>query len=348
MNVKQQQTTTFLGLSLALLLPLLFFPFPHGSSLKAVVEPVMEYHVLSEGNGSYSTALMDRWTNKTLEGLNFLPDRGGLIQYESNLRMQDEVVAAGDTLGWIYASSLLDKIATLKGNISTLKASLEFERSGSKASEVEAARQQLAYAETRHAEQVKVLERAKELLDRNVITLQEYEIDERRERLDAIRISIAQANLGSALSGAQRAKLDVYRSQIADEEQKLNIASDVLSQMTIISPITGQLFFPLDVDSLIMVGKTDTMVAMLPIQGGDTHLLELNTDLELKGSNFEMIVAQDQIKVDNQILRAGNDQLLLLRILVDNSDNKLRSGQLLEVYVRYEKQSVFQMIMDLF
>ena len=206
----------------------------------------------------------------------------------------------------------------------------------------------MEYAKARHAEQLKVLERSKILLERNVITLAEYEIDERRERLDAIRVSIAEADLGSALTGAQSSRLEIFRSQIADEVRKLNITKQVLAEMTLTSPISGQLFFPLDTDSLLMVGNTDSMVVMLPIQKVSQGRVDWGSNLILKGYDFQIDIQPHQISLDNQILRSGKNQLILARILVDNSDQKLRPGQLLEATMSYESSSVFQILMDLF
>lgn len=337
-----------MGLAAVLVLILLFVPFSQQDTLKAVVRPALEFQVLSLGGGTYSTVLTDNWSNQTLSTRGFVPERGGLIQFEAKQLHSRDLVSAGDTLATLYSSVVMDKIATLEGNINTLKASLEFEQSGARETEIEAARLELAYAKTRHAEQLKVLERSKILLDRNVITLQDYEQDERRERLDAIQVSIAEADLGSALSGAQSSRLNIFRSQIADESRKLSIVKQVLKEMTITSPISGQLFFPLDTDSLLMVGKTDSMVILLPIQRGLQGGVEWDSNLILKGTDFQIEVLPERLLVDNMILRSGSSQLVLARILVDNTNQKLRSGQLLEAAVRYKSRSVFQILKDLF
>ncbi len=347
MNVRHKRLTAYVALAVLLVLILVFVPFPQRSSLKAVVTPSAAFHVLSNGGGAFSTVLMDNWHNKTLASQNFVPQRGGMVQYAGRGDSKGAVVS-GDTLAHFISSSILDKIATLEGNISTLRAYLEFERSGGRESEIEAARLQLDYAKTRYSEQLKVLERSKILLDRNVITQQEYEIDARKERLNAIRVSIAEADLGSALTGAQISKLEVLRAQITDEENKLFLAKQLLADMTITSPISGQLFYPLDVDSLIMVGKTDSMVIVLPIQRGSQSSIEWQSNLILSGTDFELEVSPDQLSIDNQILGASNAQLVLARIIVDNSDNKLSSGQLLEASISFKSQSLFQIVREMF
>ncbi len=348
MIVKHKRTTPYIAIASVLIVILMFVPFPQGTSLKAVVTASTQFQVISNGNGSYSTFHKDLWRNRTLDSRSLVPDRGGLVLYQANPGLSQGFVAAGDTLAWIYSSTLADKIVSLEGNINTLKASLEFERSGSKATEIEEARLQLTYAETRLEEQQKILERTKSLLDGKIIPQQEYDLEVRREKLDAIRVSIAEANLGSALSGAQSRKLDVYRAQIADEEEKLELARDVLSHMTFVSPLSGKLSFPLAQDTLMSIDQVDTLVAMLPIQGGSHSTVEWTSQLTLIGPNFKQIVSPEQMQVDDHILRVGSNQLILVRIRIDNTEALLVPGQLLEASVKFSSKSVFQILKDLF
>ncbi|MBC8374683.1 MAG: hypothetical protein H8E26_01490 [FCB group bacterium] len=347
MIVKHKRTTPYIAIAAVLIVVLLFVPFPHGTSLKAVVTASNHFQVLSNGNGAYSTSHKDLWKNRTLSSRSLLPDRGGLVVYKANPQLSQGLVTAGDTLAWLYSSTLSDKIVSLEGNINTLKASLEFERSGSKETEIEAARLQLTYARARLEEQQKILERSKSLLEGKIIPQQEYDIEVRRERLDAIRVSIAEADLGSALSGAQTRKLDVFRAQIADEEKKMALARDVLSHMTFVSPLSGKLLFPLSEDTLMSVEQVDTLVAMLPIQGGSFNMVEWTSHLTLIGPNFEMNVSPEQMQVDDHILKVGSEQLILVRIRIDNTEGSLVPGQLLEASVKFSSRSVFQMLREL-
>jgi hypothetical protein len=225
MIVKHKRTSPYVAIASVLIVVLLFVPFPQGTSLKAVVSAASQYQIISNGSGSYSTIYQDLWRNRALESKTLVPDRGGLVLYTAKPGLSQGMITVGDTLAWLYSSTLVDKIVSLEGNISTLKASLEFERSGSKETEIQEARLQLTYAQTRLEEQQKILERTRSLLEGNIIPQQEYDLEVRKEKLDAIRVSIAEANLGSALSGAQSRKLDVYRTQIADEEKKLAVAT---------------------------------------------------------------------------------------------------------------------------
>jgi len=243
---------------------------------------------------------------------------------------------------------LTDRILNLEGNINTLKASLEFERSGNKATEIEAARLRLTYAKTRLEEQQKILERSRSLLDGKIIPQQEFDLEVRREKLDAIRVSIAEADLGSALSGAQSRKLDVYRSQIAHEEEKLALAQDVLAQLTLVSPLSGMLFFPISEDTLLSIEQVDTMIVTLPIQGGSSSNINWDAHVALSGTNFRMDISPDQMQVQDHILRVAGEQLILVRIRIDNSAGLLVPGQLLEASVKFTPKSVFQSLKELF
>jgi hypothetical protein len=118
--------------------------------------------------------------------------------------------------------------------------------------------------------------------------------------------------------------------------------------MTFVSPLSGRLSFPLAQDTLINIEQIDTLVAMLPIQGGSHSMVEWTSQLTLVGPDFEQIVSPEQLQVDDHILRVGNEQLILVRIHIDNSAGTLVPGQLLEASVKFSAKSVFQMLKALF
>lgn len=348
MKVKHRQTTSYAVIGAVLLLILLFIPFPQSASMKAIVTASAQYQVITDGNGGYSTLLRDQWKNQVLSSTNLIPERGTFVEYLANTDVTPGPISRYDTLGWLSSSALMRDVVALKGNINTLKATLEFEQSGSRASVVEAARQELAYAKTRLEEQQKILDRTRSLLESNVITQQEYDLDVRKERLESVRVSIAEANLGAALSGAHSSKLDVYRSQIADEERKLKVMQDVLTRLTLVSPIDGQLLFPMSGDTLLTVQQVDDVVVVLPVQSSVKSMAAWSSDLRLSSSEHDLEVSPDQIHMDERILRVGREQLILAHIRIDNSEGRFVPGQILDASVRHTPKSIFTLLMEMF
>lgn len=348
MRVKYKQTTPYVLIGSAVFLILLLIPFPQGTSLKAVVTAATQFQVLDNGNGSYTSVHRDLWNNLVLSSDRLIPDRGGFMGYRANTMIQPGEIEAQDTLGWLYSSSLQDKLISLEGNIKTLKASLEFERSGSRASEIEGARQQLAYARTRLEEQQKIVERSKSLLEGSIISQQEYDVDVRRERLDAIRVSIAEANLGSALSGAQASRLDVIRSRISDEETKLAASLQILDRLTLRSPISGLLHYSMSGDTLLSVDEVDQVVVLLPLHSAKSNPMGWASRITLHGPDFDMDIDPADVHVDEHIQLVNGEQLILARIKLDNSIHQLVVGQLLEASVDIESKSVIQMLAEMF
>lgn len=77
-------------------------------------------------------------------------------------------------------------------------------------------------------------------------------------------------------------------------------------------------------------------------------MIEWTSQLTLIGPHFELNVSQDQMQVDDHILRVGSQQLILVRIRIDNTEGLLVPGQTLEVSVKFSSKSVFQMLAELF
>ena len=349
MNPKMPRTTSYLILVAVLALILLFLPLPQKSRHTGLVLPVAEYQIITNGNGSFEVALKDLWSNQNLKSDHVSADRDGLLAYHLNPALRGrQVVAVGDTLAWITSSNLESEILDLEGDLKTLRATLAFERSGSRETEIEAARQRLSYARTRYEEQQAILKRSEELFEKKFISQQEYDQDVSRERLDAIRISIAEADLASALTGAPVSKLAVIQSQIADVEQKLKLQRGLLQRMTLTSPLAGQLSFSMGPDTLLSIGQVDTVVVLIPIPAEPLASRALTADLRIQAAGRIIQAAPDQIKHDQQILNMGNRQMLLVRVRLPNPEGQLIPGQRLETAFLKQPSSVFQMILEMF
>jgi len=336
-------------LAIILTLAFLLIPFPQQQKLKGVAKPLAEYHLVSTGVGSFATTLVDHWTDQKISSLSISSERGGLMNYRAGMRPSaDAQIKMGDTLGWISSSQVESETARLEGNIATLKASLALERSGSRQSEIEGARLRLAFARTRYEERRKILERSADLLNRNIISQQEYDDDESRERLDSIRISIAEADLASALSGAQTAKLEVIKTRIADETNKLGLQLELLNALTLISPIAGQIHYPMTEDTLWSVQKTDTLLVLIPMNSKDMNVGQFRSELMLQTPEAELLIPAEEIRISQQIYSLGSDQMMLLKIKLANPGGTLRPGQRFDITLKEVSQSVLSLVMELF
>ena len=75
-------------LAAVLVLVLLFVPFPQRSTLKAMVTPMTEFQLLSNGSGEYTTLLKDNWDNLVKHTRTITPQRGEVMDYTSNLEIR--------------------------------------------------------------------------------------------------------------------------------------------------------------------------------------------------------------------------------------------------------------------
>jgi len=348
MKIRYKQTSTYALLALLLLLVLVLIPFPHTTSLQALVGPSAEYLVIRQGDGGFMTVERDCWNNRILSSSTWLPERGDLMEYRLNPVLDANRIRSGDTLAWINSARLNREILALEGALNTLQATLDFERSGSRAAIIETARRELTYAKTRLEEQQKILERTKSLLDGNIIPQQEYDLEVRKERLESVRVSIAEANLSAALTGAQTSKLEIFRTRIREEQQKLENMRSVLAELTITSPLAGDLHHSLSEDTLLVVRDLETCVIMLPIQSRVKHTLDWSSQVRILIDDEALIIHPEQISLDEEILQLGREQLVVARIRLANPGLRVLPGQRLDASVRYDSKSIFDLIRERF
>ncbi len=349
MNVQHKQTKPYAILAMALALGLLFIPMPQNQHATGVLKPLAEYQLINGSVGSYMTTFIDHWTGQQLKGETISTERGGLLSYRAKPDLaQRSDIAVGDTLGWIHSSEITAEIARLEGNLAILKASLNLERAGSRESVVQAARLRLALARTRYEERKKILSRSADLLSRNIISQQEYDDDESQERLDSIRISIAEADLASALAGAQIAKIEVIKTQIADEARKLELQLELAASLTLTSPLAGQIDFPMDRDILWTIQKTDTLLGLIPVNSRDLDFTKFTGDLTIQTPTWSTDISHESIAISPQLHALGTEQMVLLKVMLPQHEGSLQIGQRVDVVLKQRSRSVMGQITDMF
>ena len=323
-------------------------PIPSQISLKGRAIPAKEWVFVAAGDGSFEALQIDNKSNQRNHQKHYIAQRGE--QYSFNMfseKLSDGYVDKGDTLGHLSSSDLDQRVLNLNATLTELKASLEFQRSGSRETVVAGARSRVEYALARHAEQLKVTNRAEDLLKSGVISQQEYDIEARRERLDAIKVSIAEADLGSALSGAKSSELKLIETQIEETVAKIAMTQKLADEMILIAPFSGYLDFPFSNDTLMTLSDLNTMVIYIPVSGTLKDPLELVEEIDIVTENGSLSVDLSQFKKLRQILERDGSEFNLYRLLVENTETSIPSGKMLQVRFKLQPRTGYNMLKNL-
>ncbi len=325
----------------------MFLPLSENLNIKGRALPVTEWMLIDQGGGAIESLLINHNSNQRQILVYFTPERGAQCSYEVDPTALDgKHIQTGDTLSHLHVSSLDQQVIALKGNIQELRASLEFLRSGDRETEIEGSRQRLEYSKTRHAEQVKVLKRTEDLLSRGIISQQEYDLEARRERLDAIRVSIDEADLGSAMSGAQSSKLEIIQAQIDENSLQLTLLEDLINNLIFTSPIDGNLFYPTNQDTLLSVANTDTLVIFTLVSIQQLSSLDVIQEVSIQSGGESYPINLDNLSQVDQYFPLGDVNISIYRAIIPNLTGLFRRGQTLDISLKMVSRTGLEKIYD--
>ncbi|NQV14879.1 hypothetical protein HQ531_05420 [bacterium] len=330
------------------LFALILIPIPSQITLPGRVIPMREWVFVASGNGSHESLGIDNRTNQKQDQKYFIPQRGELFSFiQAAQGLREGSVEKGDTLGIMHSSAYEERLLSLTGSLQELNASLEFLRSGSRETVIAAARSRVDYARARHAEQVKETNRAQGLLNSAIISQQEYDQEARQERLDAIKVSIAESDLGSALSGAQSSELKVIQARINEKEAQIGLTQELMNQMVLTAPFQGHLSFPYNRDTLMTVSDMDSMVIYVPVNSSLSESMDLIKQVTAESATQSLDIELDQVTRLDQLVEGGGAEFNLYRIVFENQTPGFPSGKMINVKFGIKARTGLSMIQSL-
>jgi multidrug efflux pump subunit AcrA (membrane-fusion protein) len=249
----------------------------------------------------------------------FQIERGDAIQFHFNPEIhRNEYQSQGDTIGFIYSNELIRELAILKKDLALAKSNLNISVTGEKESIVNEARKQLELAKERANVQKSIMERQKELVGKNLIAYEIYEMTVSTYTTYKLEVEIAEAYLKSILGGVKPEQVDYYLSEINSIEQEIKILQERINQYTLVSPINGRIFHVFSYDTLFLLGDT-SMVAIIPVNSTYYHEVFKEQNVIVDLGNLSNILTEGKIiKIDNRITLVDGKQVFTVIAQIEN------------------------------
>ncbi|KAA3616935.1 MAG: hypothetical protein D8M58_04950 [Calditrichaeota bacterium] len=277
---------TVISISIILLvLIIVYFPIQIPLSVSVPGKIVTEKTwVLKKGAGeSISATVYDNNTGQIDEYFSTLPDRGDTFEFD--LVTTDAMsVSEGDTIAKIKSNLLSRQIAQVKKKLEVSKAKLQILLSGKKESLVKEAEQKLKLARESYSFLVKTAERKKELFDKGLLSIEEYEKANSEMRVGLLDVQVREAALSSSKTGAKAEQILLAKNEIVGYEQEYEVLKEKQKQLVIISPLTGDKKYFFSSDTILAV-QTRNILLMIPLNWQYQELVGNTTTGEI--ADFE-------------------------------------------------------------
>ncbi|MFO7888867.1 MAG: hypothetical protein R6V04_00850 [bacterium] len=252
-----------IGICLIIIFMLIKIPL-HISTIGSL-HPQSEWKIVKSNPDEVIISLHNYLTTEAGDIKSFIFNRGDVVNIKINSSIKHgELVKSGDTIGVIHSANLEERLAELNGNLIKANATLKSYKTGEKQSLVDEAEHNIIHAKLQVTEQKTIVSRMKELLEKNLVSKEEYEIAENRLALYKAEVKIAEAQLNTVTTGVKKGLIEQIKAEIKFYHKQLSILKDKKKDYNLISPIEGNVNRFFNSDTLLLIQDLSTMIICFP------------------------------------------------------------------------------------
>jgi hypothetical protein len=226
--------------------------------------------------------LIDNSGGKVLSFSLMQYDREDFVLFNLNQKLVNhQKINKSDSIAVFSSSKNQMMLANFKGELQKANANLEMVRSGEKEALQEEAFQSLKMAEVELSAIEPQYLRKKDLQEKNLISVEEWEIIKGAYNIAKSNVMIANARLNAIRSGEKNEIINYMQAQIDLIHDQISLMKKKLNQEIIRSPINGILSF-FDNDSIICkVDLEDSVLIRMAVPAGEIKYIKPGQKMDI-------------------------------------------------------------------
>jgi len=230
-------------------------------------------------------------------------------------------------------------ISRLRGELQSARAMLDVNLSGEKEAIIRQAREQVALSKEKSLVQKKVLERQKELYEKELISIETYEIEAGKTRIYELEATMALAQQEALESGAKPEYLFYLKSEIQSRENMLQVLEERKKRFSLLAPLSGRIYQSFSNDTLIVIGDTVcTVLIALP----SPYKNEIETGTAF---SFEMMNGQENqsgtiVKINSMVKILSGQQFYICTGIISEIIENIPFNLVVQCHIEAKSKSV--------
>ena len=208
------------------------------------------------------------------------------------------------------------------------------------------ASQALTYAKAEVAAYEPVLERAKMLHEKNLISDQELEVTQAQYDLYTINVSVQEARLQSVKTGQKEEAILVIEAQAKAVSNQLDIYQEKLDAAAIKSPVKGMLVQPDRTNAeLCHICELDSMIVQMPVKASEVKNIGIGAPMIVNVSgteNVELYVSG----IDYGATMVMAQPMYIVSAVLPNPDYSIKHGMTGNVEITTGKSTLLKMLAE--
>lgn len=318
-------------------------PFTQEMNLPCTLKPSASWYIALNGSDQlvtgWESSFLQTGGNRVL--LQF--ERPDYVEFQILPHLKDgSRIQIGDTIAVISSRENIGKLNILRAELSKAEAELASLQAGAREEDIEVARQDILRAQAALETFTFELDRIKSLYESKLIPLSELQAAEGNYRILESDLKRAQSNLVALQAPAKTEDIEVAHLEINRLIEAVSSLQGSLGKNALIlSPIMGQLRIDNDIQYIVRVEKTDTLVVIIPAPESALLTIEEN-------SEFCFVLTADRSQYfQSRVLKSsvfdfGLGETLCIIGVLPNPTGEIMPGMSGRAKIPLGKQTLFQ------
>ena len=332
---------------LLLLVCLILLPFKIPYSVKAYgrIMPAKRWVLARDADGQLVTSLFDYKVGRNFGyGVAQFAREGAMNFAIDSIIRPGRVISAGDTVGSINSTDSRERLVQLQGQLETARADLDISIRGEKEATVEEFEQKLTHARERYDNQLRIVERLREMYRQNLISQQEYEIADGEARLMEIEVSIAASQLSAMQTGEKPEQINLLRTRIHALQREIETLQKRIDSFSILSPLDGVISRVYSSDTLLIVSDTTSYIVFIATRYNEYPKISRGQAVEIDVDGVSAPVRCQVISTDDEIRILNGEQTFVTVAETSESNGQLPAGMVVKCSITCKPISAFDYV----
>jgi putative peptide zinc metalloprotease protein len=351
--VFRKRNTIVAGIIIVTAIIILFvIPFPRQVGGDITVQPLNEYTItLFSRQGMLELKLREGGRDRHFNTEHVQLSTGDLsVLRLTPLVDEGDIIYKNDTLAAVASNQVSTGLVSARAELERLQGELALAQSPPKPEEIATAQAAVNAAQANVDQLEKDIDRNKSLLEKKLISRQEFEKSESGLNISKSELEEAEAKLRLLKSPPKKEEVGILRSQIASQEADIAYLMSQEAAQAITSPINGTVTALYRDDLLFKISEMSRVEVAIPITDNYLEFVEPDAGVNLKvrsypNLTFEGSVTHIASSADNPDYDDNRARFSIYAVL-DNKDNLLRDGMSGYAKISCGRASLYRIIAE--
>jgi putative peptide zinc metalloprotease protein len=258
---------------------------------------------------------------------------------------EGQKVDSGQTVAELTSPSYYSNLLQVKENLRRARDNYNLLEKGARKESLQQAKDKVAQIQSELSLKEKELNRYKELIDKKLISNQEWENVQTEYSILSNQLKIAQNDLKIMKNGSRPEELSMADTEIKRWQERLEFLEGQVSDSQIKSPIQGTVTSISYDGNLLNISNIDTIRVMIQVSEKDLDVLQLGQRVKLKVQSYPFMTFWGKVtKISQMADLSGPKKIFPVTCKIENPDRLLKPGMTGYAKVFCGKRSLFTLL----